>query len=60
MMDAVPLLLLTMLLTRFSGLVTHWHNKVHDAFVAFLVWSLVHQEPVVREASDDGHSTKKV
>ena len=42
---------------HFGGLVTRRHNEVRDAFgdLASLVWSLVRREPVVREASDDGH-----
>ena len=38
---------------RFGGLVTCRHNEVHDTFgdLAFLVWSPVVREPVVRDGS---------
>ena len=46
---------------RFGGLVTHWHNEVHNAFedLSSLVWGLVHCEPIIQEASDDGRTVLK-
>ena len=45
----------------FGGLVTRQHNEVRDAFgdLSSFVWGLVHYEPVVQEASDDGHNVLK-
>ena len=44
--------------SRFGGQVTRQHNEVRDAFgdLVSLAWNPVHWEPVVWEASDDGHS----
>ena len=46
---------------RFDGLVTRRHNEVRDAFgdLSSLVWGPVHREPIVPEASNDGHSILK-
>ena len=58
-MDVVPHLPLIPLLTViFGSLVTRWHNEVRDTFGDFssLVWGPIHREPIVQEASDDGHS----
>ena len=61
-MDVVPHLLSIMLLDcRFGSLVTRQHNEVRDAFgdLSSLVCGPVHHEPVVQEASDDGHTVLK-
>ena len=43
---------------RFGGLVTCRHNEVCDTF-GDLSWGPVHCEPIVQEASDDGHTALK-